>query len=200
MARVATLLLLAARVSAADDWTFKKSEGGLALEERSVPGSPFREYRVIAELDVDPAWAAEEVWSAQRAGEVEDLKQRRVLRDEPDRLVFYDQIRTAMVSDRDYVLEVTRRRDAGRTEIRLQSIDDPLAPPAKGFVRMGSVRAGWKVEPGAQGGTRLTLWAYSEPGGALPAFLVRGPQGNRTLADMKRMLLRLRNLRVSSSR
>jgi hypothetical protein len=138
VARVATLLLLAARVSAADDWTFKKSEGGLALEERSVPGSPFREYRVIAELDVDPAWAAEVVWTAQRSGDVEDLKQRRVLRDEPDRLVFYDQIRTAMVSDRDYVLEVTRRRDAGRTEIRLQSIDDPLAPPAKGFVRMGS--------------------------------------------------------------
>jgi hypothetical protein len=174
-------------------WSVNRSRGGLTLEQRNVLGSSFREYRVVAEVAVDPLLAADVVWGAQRSGDIEDLKHRQILYDEPDRVVFYDQIRTVFVSDRDYVVEATRRFDAAarRTEIRLASIDHPLTPPAKGYVRMARVRAGWKVEPRSNGGTRLTLWTYTEPGGALPAWLVRGPQGEGTLANMKRMIRRL---------
>jgi hypothetical protein len=176
-------------------WWKKKSKAGITLEQRKVHGSAFREYRVVVEVPVDPSFAAAEIWTALRSGDVEDLKRRVILREEPDRLVIHDQIRTAVVSDRDYVIDVSRLFDAAgqRTEIRIDSTTDPLAPsPARGYVRMAKIRAGWLIEPGGNGGTRLTLWAYSEPGGSIPAFLARGPQGERTLDDMLRMMRRLR--------
>jgi hypothetical protein len=47
------------------------------------------------------------------------------------------------------------------------------------------------TEPNGDGGTRLTYYAYSDPGGPLPAFLVRGAQADRSLADVVRMKKRL---------
>ena len=42
-----------------------------------------------------------------------------------------------------------------------------------------------------KGGTVLGYFAYSEPGGSVPAFLVRGAQADRSLADVVRMKQRL---------
>jgi hypothetical protein len=184
-------------------WSTKKSKDGVTLEQRNVSGSSFREYRSVVEVPVDPAFAAAEVWSALRSGDMEDLKHREILREQPDRLIIHDQIRTAVVTDRDYVIEVTRRYDPAtrRTQFRCVSTTDALSPaPAKGYVRVPVVRAGWMTEPGADGGTKLTYYAYSEPGGPLPAFLIRGAQADRSLADVLRMVRRLRSRSSSAAR
>ncbi|HRI55356.1 MAG TPA: hypothetical protein PLW65_34720, partial [Pseudomonadota bacterium] len=67
-------------------------------------------------------------------------------------------------------------------------------PVAAGHVRIPIIRAGWLVEPGAASGTRLTYYAYSEPGGLITALLARSAQADRSIADILHMAKRLRRL------
>jgi len=174
-------------------WKVNATKDGVTLEQRNVAGSSYREYRAVVESPVDPTVAAGEVWDAMRAGDMENLKHRDILRQSDNELVIYDQIRAAVVSDRDYVIRVRRIYDASRhrTEFRCESTSEG-PPPAKGYVRMPVIRAGWIVEPNGRGGTRLTQYAYSEPGGWVSAWLVRGAQADRSMNDVHRMLRRLR--------
>ena len=58
-------------------------------------------------------------------------------------------------------------------------------------MRISVISAGWYVEPDGKGGTRLGYFAFSEPGGSVPAWLVRGAQADRSMADVVRMVKRL---------
>jgi hypothetical protein len=94
------------------------------------------------------------------------------------------------------VIEVRRLFDKllQRTQFRCATVSGIGPPVAKGHVRIPIIRAGWMVEPGANGGTRLTYYAYSDPGGLITAILARGAQADRSLADILHMTKRLRRL------
>jgi hypothetical protein len=174
-------------------WRTQASRDGVTLERRSVPGSSYHEYRAVVSLAVDPAVAADEIWSAIRGGDMEALKRREILREGPDSLVIYDQIRTPVVSDRDYTITVQRLFDPARrrTQFRCATANQLGPPVQRGLVRIPVIRAGWMTEPDGSGGTRLTYFAFSEPGGLVAAFLVRPAQASRSLADVLRMRARL---------
>ncbi len=181
------------RPDAEAGWSKYVTKGGVTLERRAVAGSKFYEHRAVLELPVDPAHAAAEVWAALRGSDMDSLKQRQILRESADELLIYDQIRTPVVSDRDYTITVRRIHDPlkQRTEFRCETHNELGPPPASGHVRIPIVRAGWMVEPDGKGGTRLHYFAYSEPGGLIAAFVARGAQADRSLADVIRMALRL---------
>lgn len=181
---------------AAAGWKPYATRDGITVERRPVPGSGFYEHRAVVELPVPPAAAAEDVWRALRGGDMATLKHREVLAEGPSELLIYDQIRTPVVSDRDYVIKVTRTYDAARerTEFRCVSVSGVGPPVAAGHVRIPIIRAGWLVEPGPAAGTRLTYYAYSEPGGLITALLARGAQADRSIADILHMAKRLRRL------
>jgi hypothetical protein len=174
-------------------WAAYTTKGGVTLERRKVPGSKFYEHRAVLDLPVDVDHAATEIWSALRGSDMENLKHRTIIKDTPDELVIYDQISTPVVSDRDYTITVRRIYDATRrrTQFRCETRNDLGPPPAPGYVRIPYLSAGWQVEPDGKGGTRLSHFAYSEPGGLIAAFVVRGPQADRSLADTIRMARRL---------
>jgi hypothetical protein len=178
------------------EWRAAATKGGVTIERRHVSGSPYYEYRVVVTVPLPPARVAEEVWRTMREGDMDSLKRREILGDNGDELIIYDQIRTPVVSDRDYTVRVRRRFDAasGRTLFRCESANELGPPPARGYVRIPIIRAGWMTAPDGKGGTTLTYYAFSEPGGAVPAFLVRGAQQDRSLADVVRILGRLRRL------
>jgi hypothetical protein len=138
--------------------------------------------------------ASDEIWRLLRAGDMDSLKHREILAERADELVIYDQIRTPVVSDRDYTIVVTRRRAGARVTFECVTANERGPAPQKGYVRIAVVNAGWYVEPDGHGGTRLGYFAYSEPGGSVPAFLVRGAQADRSVADVVRMVARLRAL------
>lgn len=206
--RALVALVLAAAVARADEpalaqfehddagagWKTHATRAGVTMEKRAVEGSPFLEYRSVLTLPLDPAFVAEEAWRAFRESDMEGLKKREILRQSTDELLIYDQIRTPVVSDRDYTLLVKRIYDPARrrTQIRCWTANDQGPPPARGHVRIPIIRAGWQIEPDGMG-TRLTYYAYGEPGGLVPAFLVRGPQGDHSLLDVFRLLRRLQN-------
>ncbi|HEX8952443.1 MAG TPA: hypothetical protein VF945_11390, partial [Polyangia bacterium] len=64
-------------------------------------------------------------------------------------------------------------------------------PPASGYVRLPLVRGSWHIEPAPDGGSNIAYRCYSEPGGAIPAFLVRGAQQDSTLDEFERVLTRV---------
>ena len=182
------------RDNATAGWRANLTKDGVTLEKREVSGSSYYEYRAVVDVAVDPMRAAEEVWAAVRGGDMESLKHRKMLRESDHELIIYDQIRTPVVSDRDYTIRVRRVYDAGRrrTQVRAETANELGPPPVHGYVRVPIIRAGWMIEPNEQGGTRLTHYAYSEPGGLVAAFLARGAQADRSLADVLRMIHRLR--------
>ena len=178
-------------------WSTVSSENGITLERRAVPGSRFNEYRAFTVIPMVPERVASVVWTALREGDMSNLTHRQVLRETPTELVMYDQIHAPVVSDRDYTLTVHRITDPahGRTEFRGATSNELGPPPAPGHVRIPVIRAGWLVEPDGAGGTRLVCFSYSEPGGLLGAWLVRGAQAKGAVADVVRMSRRLAALR-----
>ena len=89
----------------------------------------------------------------------------------------YQRIRAPVVSERDYTVLMHRDGDGqggeARITFRLANEDGP--PPARGVVRLSTLRGLWSVTPAADGGCDVVYSIHSEPGGNIPAFLVRGP-------------------------
>ena len=180
-------------LDAHDGWTVYGTRDGVTLERRKVDGFRFYEHRAWVELGaVEPSRAADEIWSALRSGDMDSLKRRQILGERADELVLYDQIRTPVVSDRDYTIAVSRRRSGARVTFECTTANERGPAPTKGYVRIAVIEAGWIVEPDGRGGTRLGYFAYSDPGGSVPAWLVRGAQADRSMADVVRMVNRLK--------
>jgi hypothetical protein len=178
---------------AAAGWHAAATAEGLTLQERAVAGSSFREYRALIPVALPPARVADEIWRVLRDGDMDSLKRREILRASDGELLIYDQIRTPIVSDRDYTIRVRRVTDGARTQFRCETANELGPPPARGHVRIPIIRAGWMTAPDGNG-TLVTYYAFSEPGGSVPAFLVRRAQRDRSLADIVRMARRLRRL------
>jgi hypothetical protein len=197
--RLVVALLVAVQVGdvdRADGWSSWATRDGVTLERRRVEGSRFYEHRAVVDVpEIAPDRAAAQIWSALRAGDMDSLKHREILSEGADELVIYDQIRTPVVSDRDYTIIVRRRSAGARVWFECATANERGPAPQKGYVRIPVIAAGWYVEPDGHGGTRLGYFAYSEPGGSVPAWLVRGAQADRSMADVLRMVHRLRNHR-----
>jgi hypothetical protein len=187
-------LLLAVQfgdVDARDGWATWGTRDGVTLERRKPDGSRFYEHRAWVDVAIDPARAADEIWAAVRGGDMESLKRREVLSQSADEVLIYDQIRTPIVSDRDYTVTVRRRRDGARVIFECETANERGPALQAGLVRVPVVHAGWVVEPDGHGGTRLGYFAFSEPGGSVPAWMVRSAQAERSMADVVRMVKRL---------
>ena len=197
VAHLAVLLAVTAvtvgDIDAPSGWSTYATKNGITLERRKPEGSRFYEHRAVVDLPkVDPARAEAVIWQALESGDMDSLKHREILHESPDELVIYDQIRTPVVSDRDYTIVVRRRRAGARVWFACETANERGPGPRQGYVRIAAIAAGWYVEPDGKGGTRLGYFAYSEPGGSVPAWLVRGAQADRSMADMVRMVARLR--------
>jgi hypothetical protein len=165
---------------------------GITVEKRPVEGSRYFEYRVRAHTTVAPAIAVERLWGGIGAERSPTIKRRTVLKHDADELVVYDQIHAAVVSDRDVTIRIRKIADGrGGFNVLFDSANELGPPPAAGYVRLPVVRGDWRIEPAAEGGSNLAYRCYSEPGGAIPAFLVRGAQQDSTLDEFERVLTRV---------
>jgi len=189
---VASLSAVAGAVHADDGWRVMRERDGITLERRAVEGSRYYEYRVRAHSAVSPAVAVERIWSGIGNEHPPTVKHRSVVRREGDELVVYDQIHTPVVSDRDVTIRIHKSGDGhGGFDIAFESASELGPPPAAGYVRLTVVRGSWHIEPAAEGGSNIAYRCYSEPGGAIPAFLVRGAQQDSTLDEFERVLTRV---------
>jgi hypothetical protein len=198
VSRVVPLVAFVASLSAAalargdEGWRVVHEKSGVTLERRSVDGSRYYEYRAHAHTTVAPAVAIDRIWSGIGDERSPTVKHRTVVRRAGDELVVYDQIHAAVVSDRDVTIRIHRSGDAARGfDIAFESTAELGPPPAAGYVRLTMVRGSWRIEPAPDGGSIIAYRCYSEPGGAIPAFLVRGAQQDSTLDEFERVLTRV---------
>lgn len=165
---------------------------GISVEKRVVPGSKFLEYRARASTKVSPQVVLRGLWSGLSEPPQGTVRKRDVIRKSDTELVFYDQVKTPVVSDRDYTMRIAQSKDekSGALYVRFETANELGPPVASGFVRIPMVRGSWQIEPGEGGGAKLTYQCFSEPGGSIPAFMVRGAQQSQVVTDMRRILER----------
>ncbi len=177
---------------------------GVTLERRAVPGSKFYEYRATARTAAPPEAVLHGIWYGVTEQIPAMVKLRKVLSTSDIAMVFYDQLTTKVVSDRDYTLRISWTRDprTGVIEVPFGTMNELGPPPAPGHVRVPIIRGDWIITPVAldspvaadrpASGAQITYLCYSEPGGSIPAFMARGAQQEQVLIDIRRILARSR--------
>jgi hypothetical protein len=185
------ILLAATSVRADDGWSTFETKDGVTYEKRAVSGSKYYEYRASVAVAAPPARAADAVWSGITSAIPPTVKKRTVLSRAADEMLIYDQIHTPVVSDRDVTIKIRRSAHGDEFQIRFEAANELGPSPNNDYVRIPVVRGQWTIAPVAGGGSRLVYECYSEPGGTIPAFLVRGAQQSEIAHDVNRILGRL---------
>lgn len=180
------LLVLAAEPTFVADGTVD----GITLEKREVAGSPFAELRLTATTTKATLDAlCSEAWGDGSYDPSEpDLKSRKVLSEDGGVRVTWEEIAPAVVSQRDYVLYQTVDRTPTTCTMRYRSTTDAAAPVRSTFVRITKLWGSWHFEALPTGGVRVVYTSFSDPGGSIPAFLVKGPQRSAAIMWMKRTM------------
>jgi hypothetical protein len=183
-------------VSADDDWKLRKSKDGINVFTRDVPGSSFKEFRAMTEIDASmtsilrlmedipsyPKWYTR-------------LKEIRVLKVVNAReIILYQLLSVPFPADnRDCIFRVTAFRDpSGRSlTLRLESLWD-YVPVRKGVVRVKIISGSWTfARTGDSGPYTVSYQMFSEPEGRLPAWTANAAVVKRPftiLNNMKKML------------
>jgi ribosome-associated toxin RatA of RatAB toxin-antitoxin module len=187
----AVLLVGAVAVHAAE-WEKISDKAGLVVERRAVPGSRFFEMRATARSPLPPVAIFDTLWKHHEyPAFIPHLKRLDLLSDNGDERVAYEQLEVPLARDRDYTVRIRRRMDptSQRYEISFATANDAGPPPDGHHVRVASIHGSWTVEPATDGkGSVVRYDVQSEPGGALPAWIVNRAQ-RIAIADLVRAVL-----------
>ncbi len=178
MLRVGTLLalLLLAPGARAGGWLLVGERDGVTTWAQEVPGSALLGFRGRATVDLHVSRLVGAALDSTRAPQwVDLLAEQRILADDGTTQVLYQRYDMAWpVADRDLVLRRTVHVDprTHRTTIALQSVRHPDAPEVPGVVR-ARVDHTWIAFRSLPGGrTEVEVEAFTDPRGAVPAWLV----------------------------
>ena len=186
------ILLTAGAVPSEPQWRYDGATDGMRVELRAVPGSPFDEIRVTAISSASLQALCDAIFAKGLSGKAEGrFKRRDVIKETDTDRWTYEQISVPVVSDRDYVMHVKLEQPAssGTCRVSFQTETEASHPPVQGFVRIPSIRGSWTLVP-ADGTVRVSYEVFSDPGGGVPAFLVRGKQRDAAVDFFKVILAR----------
>ena len=172
-------------------WHYDKIEDGIRIEDRDVPGSPYKELRISTVSTRDLKSLCDAVFSTGTDKPEARFKKREVLRETATDRWTYEEVSVPIVRDRDYVMHVwlDQPPTQGRCEVSFQTEDDPTRPPVQGVVRIPTIRGHWSLVQ-LTGMVDVSYRVYSDPGGHLPPFLVRGGQRDAAVQFLKTILAR----------
>jgi ribosome-associated toxin RatA of RatAB toxin-antitoxin module len=157
-------------------WTPAGERDGIVVEQRAVTESPIRAVRGRGRSPLPPPAILETIWNQREYPQfVPYLKRLDVLAEGPDELLVYEQVAMPLVAtDRDYTIRLRRMTypDTGRIEVAFASADAEGPPENDAHVRVRTISGSWVIEPDPAGGSRATYTVQSDPGGAIPAWLV----------------------------
>jgi hypothetical protein len=181
--------------SPAADWQVLSNKEGLMVERRPTEGSLY-EIRATAESSLAPAAIFETIWKQREHPQfVPHLKRLDLLSEAGDERLTYEQVEIPLARDRDYTVRLQKRvdADAQRYEIAFATANDAGPPPNQQHIRVASIRGRWLIEPGPGGkGSTLRYEVFSDPGGALPVWLLNRVQGDAVGKLIRAMLQRTR--------
>lgn len=151
----------------------------LVVSSRSRPGTDIREVRGLGSFEAPP-WIVKNV--------IDDVLHYKdflpyssvsdVLSTHDGYIVSYQRIKAPLVSDRDYTVKIfdesKQDSDGKITWKNRWSLANELGPPpVEGVVRLSVNEGYWLLEDIDNGKhTKVTYYVYTNPGGALPSFIV----------------------------
>jgi ribosome-associated toxin RatA of RatAB toxin-antitoxin module len=167
----------------------------MQVARRRLPGTGRYEVCVSTVAPFAPQVIFETLWRHHEYSNfVPYLKHLTILKQAPTEKVLYEQITMPFVRDRDYTVKVTAEQHPAtrRMQVIFVSAPEDGPPPQDGYVRVTAIHGSWTLVPMREGGTLVTYVVSSDPGGALPAWLVNRAQRHAAPALVKAMLDRVR--------
>jgi hypothetical protein len=160
-------------------WETVAQDDGLTIEVQPVEGSAFENLRVTGTTSASPeAYAAAWWGKASDSSASPEVAKREIFVDEPNERLYWDLVRSAPASDRDYVMHLKRNGN----EITFESVDDKRKP-AGDYVRM-RLKGSLKVTPDPKG-ARITYVVFTDIGGLVPPLFARGAQRQASINLVK---------------
>lgn len=175
-----TLALLASTSSLAGDWEEVSSatiDGrGLKVYAREKDGSDVKETRGVGSFTA-PAWVIKNV--IDDVGRYKEFmpytKESTVISTGDGFVISYQRLSTPVVEDRDYTLKIideSREDAAGKVVWKNRWTSSNAGPAPKAGVTRVAVNEGyWQLED-QNGGTKVTYYVYTNPGGGIPSFVI----------------------------
>jgi len=175
-----------------NNWTLKKNRKGIQVFTRDIPGSGFKEFRAIAEIETTMAGVLrlmEDIRSYPQW--FPKLQESRLLKQNSStEMILYHWMKVPFpADDRDSVFKVTARRDAGTRTVTLAltSLPDYL-PERKGIIRVRYISGSWTFIPNKERGTVTVIYQmHSDPGGKLTPLLANAAVVKRPFTVLKNM-------------
>lgn len=160
---------------AADRWETVVT-GPLTVKTRDVRGSDIKEYLVEGEIDASVQDLQETLCDPERFAKfMPHVKEARLLERDGRTDQVYVLVEPPIGGSRDYVTEVRLLesvRQDGSGKFRQQWRALPKAVPERsGVTRITLNEGSWKIEPGADGRSRITYRFRVDPGGWVPSFV-----------------------------
>jgi ribosome-associated toxin RatA of RatAB toxin-antitoxin module len=191
-----SILLGCCLAGASPTWEVVTETEGMQVERRLLPGTARYEVRVSTYAPFPPQVIFKTLWRHHEyTAFVPYLKHLTILTHAPDEKMIYEQITMPVVRDRDYTVRVTAAQDATSGRIQLLFVSAPEAgPPVQAtFVRVTAIQGSWTLVPTHSGGSMVTYVVASDPGGALPAWLVQVAQRKAAPTLVKAILDRVKH-------
>ncbi len=184
----ASPILTVGTIASADpEWqSVRSTSDGIVVSRRPGRTSGFYELRFEARSLLPPDRFEASVWESFQVARP-PVRRRDFLVRQPDEIVFHDQIKVAVVSDREYTMRIVRERQGEVLRLSFGTRPELGPPPADGYVTIPIVRGTWEFHQEGSG-TAVVYTLYSEPGGSVPAFLVRAAQQDEALEDVRHAL------------
>jgi ribosome-associated toxin RatA of RatAB toxin-antitoxin module len=190
------VVLLPLGIAHATDWQMLSDKDGMLVERRPQSGPGFHEVRATTNSSLSPAAIFETIWRQREHPEfVPHLKRLELLSDTGEERLSYEQVAVPLARDRDYTVRLRKRVDqeAQRYEIVFATANEAGPPPDRSHVRVAQIQGRWLIELGPENkGARVTYEVLSEPGGAIPTWVVNRVQGDAAASLVRAMLQRTR--------
>jgi hypothetical protein len=189
-------ITFAAQADAANGWETIRTQDGITVSRRDVPGSSFVALRGEGDVRAPLLTVGSVLVDVARDHEwIDDIVDARVLRrvSETEYVVYSHLGTPPTMSDRDFVVDVTIAADApSRTLfVRMHSVDDPAAPKTD-YVRANLEDSSFVLTGSADGTTtHVVAEMHADPKGSIAAWIVNLFQKNwgyNTITNLRRQL------------
>ena len=158
-----------------EEWSLDKQKDGIDVYTRPVEGSGIKEFKGVAEVDVN----VEKILALLRDSNrfkswFPNTPESRLLARDGDVSYQYSVMGAPWpVNDRDNVLRsvTTRDENTGIIDIEITAAPD-YYPVQKGRIRVRKAHGTWKLKPISPDKTHVTFTMHLEPGGGIPQWMI----------------------------
>lgn len=158
-------------------WRVVRSENGIMVLDRTVPGTKLREFQGTGVIEASIATILAVLQDTAHNPEwMKEAMTQVAIATEGNSEIFYNRTKSPWpVADRDVVMRATVGFDLAAKMMRIdfESTTHPQWPPVPKVVRMPFLRGHWHLWPLNDGKwTRAEYQVHADPGGSLPNWVV----------------------------